>query len=288
MMDFIGFARAHGLEIDPGRLYASEKIRRCGTVEKPRSTNGAYFWDGARGWVFNWADEAKVQWFADPAAKPWTEREQALWKARRRAIAESQVADHARAAERAAELIRSAKPGQSDYLHLKGFPEEKGLVTADGVLVVPMRELETNALVGAQMIRWDESTRKWVKKMLPGMRAKGAIFRMGDKTAPETVLVEGYATGLSVLAALRSGGIRASVLVCFSANNLVHVAPMVKGRAFVFADHDASGTGQKAAAETGLPWCMSPIEGEDANDLHVRAGVFAVCKQLIDVRRLRA
>ena len=45
-MSFIDFARAHGVEINPDRLFASERIRRCGTVDKPRSTNGAYFWDG--------------------------------------------------------------------------------------------------------------------------------------------------------------------------------------------------------------------------------------------------
>ena len=54
-MNFIDFARAHGVEIDPSKLYASERIKRCGTTDKPKGTNGAYFWDGARGWVFNWA-----------------------------------------------------------------------------------------------------------------------------------------------------------------------------------------------------------------------------------------
>ena len=75
------------------------------------------------------------------------------------------------------------------------------------------------------------------------------------------------------------------MLVCFSANNLEHVAPQVRGRAFVFADHDASGPGQRTAEATGLPWCMSPIEGEDANDLHQRAGLMAVCAQIMAVRR---
>ena len=42
-MNFIDFARAHGVDIDHTRLYPSEKIRRCGTVAKPKSGNGAYF-----------------------------------------------------------------------------------------------------------------------------------------------------------------------------------------------------------------------------------------------------
>ena len=48
MMDFITFARMNGVEINSGRLFPSQKIQRCGTVAKPRSVNGAYFWDGPR------------------------------------------------------------------------------------------------------------------------------------------------------------------------------------------------------------------------------------------------
>ncbi|MBP9906577.1 MAG: toprim domain-containing protein [Rhodoferax sp.] len=184
----------------------------------------------------------------------------------------------------AAELIRSTKPGAHDYLARKGFPDLEGMIDSEGALIVPMRNLETNALLGVQRIHWDEPERQWVKKMLPGMRAKGAILRLGDKTASETFLIEGYATGLSVLAALRSVGLRASVLVCFSANNLEFIAPQVKGRVFVFADHDRSGVGEKAAQATGKPYCMSPVEGEDANDLHARAGLMAVCQLLMNVR----
>jgi hypothetical protein len=73
-------------------------------------------------------------------------------------------------------------------------------------------------------------------------------------------------------------------MVTFSAHNLVLVAQSVTGRACVFADNDKSGTGQDAAEQTGLPWCMSPIEGEDANDLHMRAGLLAARQLLMQVR----
>jgi phage/plasmid primase-like uncharacterized protein len=284
--DFVTFARAHGIEIDPGRLYAGERIRRCGTTDKPRSTNGAYFWDGERGWVFNWAAEARVQWWNDPKAKAWTEAEKAAWKAKRQSMQASQDADYRRAAQRAAEMMRGATPGPHNYLHIKGFPDAQGLVTTDEALLIPMRNLRTNELQGVQVVRWVESERKYEKKMFPGMKAKGAIFRMGDKTAPETFLCEGYATGLSIHAALRSVGLRASVLVCFSAGNMVHVAPMVRGKCYVFADNDKTEAGEQAAQQTNLPYCMSPELGEDANDLHARAGLMAVCQQLMAVRRL--
>lgn len=283
-MNFIDFARVHGVDIDPGRLYPAEKIKRTGTIDKPKSTNGAYWWDGVRGWVFNWAQEARVQWFSD-ASSPWTEAEKSAWKANRRAAQASQEQDYQRAAVRAAEMLRAAAPNVHDYLYRKGFPDAQGLVSMDGALLIPMRHLMTNNVQGVQVIRWDEEARTFTKKMAKGMRAKGAVFRMGDKTAPETFLVEGYATGLSVHAALRSVGLRASVLVCFSANNLEFVAPQVKGRVIVCADNDKSGTGEKSAQATGLPYCMSPIVGEDMNDLHERAGLMAVCQLLMEVRR---
>lgn len=284
-MSFVDFARAHGVEIDPAKLYAGERIRRCGTTDKPRSANGAYFWDGERGWVFNWASEARVQWFNDQASKPWTEAEKQAWKTRRQANRAHQDGQHHQAAMHAAELIRTTKPGTHDYLARKGFPDLEGMIDTAGALIVPMRNLETNALMGAQRIYWNEPERHWDKKMLPGMKAKGAVLRLGDKTASETFLVEGYATGLSVLAALRSVGLRAAVVICFSANNLELIAPQVKGRVFVFADNDKTDVGEKSAQATGMPYCMSPVEGEDANDLHVRAGLMPVVQLLMDVRR---
>lgn len=284
-MSFIQFARAHGLEIDPAKLYPSQKIKRCGTTEKPRSGNGAYFWDGERGWVFDWSGEAKVNWYNDPTAQPWTQAEKDAWKAKRQAQRAQQEQGYQRAAQQAAAMLQSATPGEHSYLHSKGFPLAQGLVAPDGALLIPMRHHQTNALQGVQAIRWLEDEREHEKKNQPyGMKAAGAVLRMGPPKAAETVLVEGYATGLSVLEALRGIGIQAAVVVTFSANNLTQVAQTVGGHAYVFADHDQSGTGQRAAADTGLPWCMSPVEGEDANDLHQRAGVMAVRQLLMQVR----
>ena len=285
MSSFIQFARAHGLEIDPARLYPSQKIKRCGTTDKPRSNNGAYFWDGERGWVFDWSGEAKVQWFADQNAQPWTQAEKDTWRAKRQAQRAQQEQGYQRAAQQAAQMLQAATPGEHSYLHSKGFPLAQGLIASDGALLVPMRHYQTNALQGVQVIRWLEDERRHEKKMQPyGMKAAGAVLHMGPPQARETVLVEGYATGLSVLEALRGIGIQAAVMVCFSAHNLAQVAQTVRGHAYVFADHDQSGTGQRAAEQTGLPWCMSPLEGEDANDLHQRAGVLAVRQELMRVR----
>lgn len=286
-MNFIDFARAHGVEIDPAKLYAGERIRRCPTTDKPHSTNGAYFWDGERGWVFNWSAEARVQWWNDPAARAWTEEEKRSWAIRRQAASAEQQRKNENAALHAAMLLRTTVPGPHDYLIRKGLPLIDGLVLPDGALLVPMRNLFTNELQGAQLIRWAPEEMKWDKKMVPGMRAKGAVLRLGPKHALETIFCEGYATGLSIEAAVRQMRLNASVLVCFSDSNMVHVAGLVtKGKRFVFADHDKSGAGERAAQETGLPYCMSDIEGEDANDVHKRGGLLPVCSLLMDARRM--
>ena len=127
-MSFIDFARTHGVEIDPNRLIASDRIKRCGTVDKPRSDNGAYFWDGRKGWVQNWADGSTVIWYQDGNTKPWTDEEKRAWGAKKRSAEDSQERRYQMTAQKADMILRSAKMELHNYLHLKGFPEMKGLV----------------------------------------------------------------------------------------------------------------------------------------------------------------
>jgi len=282
-MNFIDFARAHGLEIDPARFYPSEKIRRCGTVDKPRSLNGSYLWDGERGWCFNWSEEAKVIWYNNPSAKPWTDEEKRLWSAKRASAASEQEQRYQQAAIQADITLRSAKYDNHAYLDIKGFKETRGLVL-DERLLVPMRNVVTNKLQGYQSIHWNMEERKYEKKMLTGMRAKNAVLYLGERDAPESWLVEGFATGLSVRHALRSVGIPAAVVICFSASNLIQVADQIKGNRLIFADNDESKTGEKSAIQTGLPWTMADQVGWDANDLHVKEGVFSVVAKIMQLR----
>ena len=282
-MTFIDFARAHGVDIDPARFYSSEKIHRCGTVDKPRSTNGAYWWDGRRGWVQDWSGDARTIWFEDPHAKPWTDQEKREWMLKRQTANAQKDQSYELASQRADITLRSAVMSAHPYLTIKGFPDMEGLVL-DSKLLIPMRNVVTNKLQGYQQIYWDEPNRKYEKKMLPGMRAKNAVFFLGNREAPEAWLVEGYATGLSVIAAVRSVGLKASVVVCFSASNMIQVADQIPGKRFVFADNDESKTGEKSAASTGLPWTMADTVGWDANDLHKKDSLFAVVKKIMDLR----
>lgn len=283
-MNFINFARAHGVDIDPNKLYASEKIKRCGTVERPGSGNGAYFWDGQRGWVMDWSGEARVIWFEDPHAKPWTPDEKLAWASKRASVATDQEKKYESTARIAEEVLRGSKMDNHPYLEIKGFKDIRGLVLADKLLI-PMRNVSTNKLQGYQSIYWDEQARHYEKKMLLGMRAKNAVLYLGNRDLPECWLVEGFATGLSLRHALRSVGLAASVVICFSASNLIQVADQIPGKRFVFADNDSSKTGENAAIKTGLPWTMAETVGWDANDLHLKDSLFAVVKKIMELRQ---
>jgi len=280
-MSFIDFARAHGVEINPDRLFASERIRRCGTVDKPRSTNGAYFWDGQRGWVFNWSEGARVEWYQNPNAKPWTDADKDAWRRQRQYEAQRRQSEQQKAVERAMELLKHAERRSHSYLEMKGLPDEMGLVLEDR-LMVPMRNVITNDLQGVQTIWWDDRERKYHKKMIFGMRAKDAVMWMGPRNQGAW-LVEGYATGLSLLKALRSIGHQDAVVVCFSANNMKSVAEKLQGSVKIFADNDESGVGEATAKETGKPYVMADEKGWDANDLHHRNGLFAVVAKIMEI-----
>jgi putative DNA primase/helicase len=65
----------------------------------------------------------------------------------------------------------------------------------------------------------------------------------------------------------------------------VAVADQIKGKRFIFADNDASETGQKAAESTGLPWTMADEVGMDANDLHVKKGLFNVVEKIMKLKK---
>jgi len=114
------------------------------------------------------------------------------------------------------------------------------------------------------------------------MRAKDAVMWMGPRNQGAW-LVEGYATGLSLLKALRSIGHQDAVVVCFSANNMKSVAEKLQGSVKIFADNDESGVGEATAKETGKPYVMADEKGWDANDLHHRNGLFAVVAKIMEI-----
>lgn len=255
-MSFSTFAASFGLIIDSPIM---GKWVRCTTVDHPRKKNGSYKFQGDVGWVQNYASMEKPAMWRDKEAKPVD------MESLRRSIKKSEDERKARqqkAAKRAGWIMHNAKCATHPYLAAKGFPKEKGWVW-DGKLVIPMRI--DGELVGCQLI--DQNGEK---KFLYGQQTKGAAA--GFDTKGRVILCEGYATALSVRAALKHAKIRYNIMVCFSAGNMSEIAFRYP-ECFVIADNDASGTGQRVAKKTGKPYWISPLLGEDANDYMNRVGV---------------
>lgn len=284
MSDFISFAESYGLiidHLDEGRWC------RVKTTDHPKKKNGSYKYLGNIGWVQNHAEMTEaVTWRADddkPVDRVAYARQMAE---KRQAAARAERERYAGAAAQARAMIAECATGPHPYLVAKGFEGSQGLVHPSGDYLVAMRDFEHYKTVNSvQRISPDG-----VKLFLPGGKAKGSVFILGKNGSGayrERWLVEGYATGLSVYMALLDMRRPGEVIVCFSAGNLKHIAPMVRRPAYVMADNDASGTGQEAAEATGLPWVMPDEVGTDANDLMVSKGLRAVVSLMMSVTSLR-
>jgi putative DNA primase/helicase len=201
-------------------------------------------------------------------------------------LAQRRAEEEARAewaAKVAQHKISKARTETHPYLDRKGFPKALGLVL-DGLLLVPARI--ANRVVSLQEIA-DDGT----KKNLPGGRMSGASFTIGSGF--REVLCEGYATGLSIKAALSGLCLPARVTCCFSAANVATLAER-RPQAIVVADNDKPvaqfgglGTGEHYARKTGLPWAMPPEMGTDANDFHISDGLPALQRLLLDLLQVR-
>ncbi len=226
------------------------------------------------------------------------------------------------AADMALQIIQSSQWDTHPYLEAKGFPHQRGLVCSEtiphrglpgrpppppwvlqGDLIVPMRHYSNNRLLTVQRIDAEGN-----KKFLSGGQAREAVLRIGPARPRERWFCEGFATALSLMAALdhlsRSRG--SEVVVCFSDGTLRRVA----SRGYVVADHDQhicpkpprgcsyrwsepkavpqycpvcdedkvlQAAGEKAAMATGLPYYLPPFVG-DVNDVHARWGIPALAR----------
>lgn len=261
MSDFITFAKALGIIIDSAPPIGV--WRRYPTVDHPKKRNGAVKYMGNHAFIQNWATDQQVQvWRGNGAEinpkylRLLNERADIL-----------KMEQQAKAAKKAGWIMHQTQIAKHPYLEAKGFPDEQGNVWVKDdqkFLVIPMR-IDAR-IVGCQII--DEAGDK---KFLFGQRTSDAEYVINNK-GPH-ILCEGYATALSIRAALASVKRRYTLHVCFSAGNLLR-----RSRAlpvgFVVADNDASGTGEKVARDSGWPYLMPPEVGHDFNDWHKSAGLF--------------
>ena len=211
---------------------------------------------------------------------------------------------HDQVAQDTVRRLKLCTLGVHEYLANKGFLDMQGWLTAGGDLIVPLWNAAGN-------IRSAQSITPAGEKRFPKNAEIGGNFhRIGHQRGRQEVwLVEGFATGLSVHAALRARSRRAEVRVCFNSGNLQRVGlEAVRAGAVVYsvADHDWArcpnkhrwdgglvdlqcpecgkrGTppaGEKVAAAVRRPYWMPATPGNDANDVHREQGLDALADAL--------
>lgn len=275
MTTFIDFCRAHGVRID--YVPRIGEWLRFKTEDKPAHRNGAVKFMGDHGFVQNHATMQEVAvWRAEGESQAAIERVQQVAQQ----AAQETERKQREAAAKAAQMLAESELLTHPYMAAKGFPDERVNVL-DGVMLVPMRV--GRDLVGAQQI-----TAEGGKKFIFGQRSSMAEFVMTAGQDGVHVVCEGYATGLSVRAALATLRRPYYVHVAFSAGNMKKIAQALPS-GLAIADNDASETGEKTCKEIGWPYWMSDTVGEDCNDYHQRRGLFALAqglqKMLLDRRR---
>ena len=270
-MDFLDFARSFGIIIHD---YPPIGVwKRYPTDDHPRSRNGAVKFLGTVGFVQNHAMDTIVSvWKPNaedranlPSMTDMRRQQQEQEQETRRKQGE--------AARKAVTMLNQSGYSSHAYLRAKGFEKEQGNVYhKDGkpVLLIPMRV--GGSIVGVQQIDEDGG-----KRFLYGQRSAGASFVFSNNGL--NILCEGYATALSVRAAMTQIKRRYNIYVCFSAGNMKKIGLDLKS-GLVVADHDHSGTGQQAAEDIGWPYWMSDSIGEDANDYMLRVGLFGFSQSL--------
>jgi len=261
-MDFISFARLHGIAIN--HMPPVGQWKRYATEDKPAHKNGSVKFMGDYAFLQNHATMTEIAvWKADADSAVDFEKIKRIAKQADDDIKRKQ----AEAAKTAAWMLKESQIAHHPYLSAKGFPDEQGNVyVKDGVLLllIPMR-VGPN-LVGVQIIEPEGK-----KKFLFGQRTSNAEF-VWDNKGPH-ILCEGYATGLSIRAAMKALKKRYTLHVCFSAGNMEKIAASLK-EGFIVADNDFSQTGLNTAKKIGWPYFMPPVIGHDFNDFADGAGLF--------------
>ncbi len=179
------------------------------------------------------------------------------------------------AAKKSGWIMHQTKMEPHAYLDSKGWKDVHGAVwwpnEEQNLLCIPMRVGEN--IVGVQLI-----DRNGTKRYLSGQRTSGAEYLISNNgRGAMDWYVEGYCTGLSLRECLHALRMRYRIHITFSSGNLVKVAAMNAG-GYVIADNDESGTGERVAIQTGLPYFM-PAAG-DFNDLHRSVGTFQASQLL--------
>lgn len=193
---------------------------------------------------------------------------------RERLIREAKTKAEAQRAELAAKAAKECqdKWAKADLCTHHAYLEKKGLKDAYGAkvwkkdLLLPLYNKD-GELVSLQSI--DPEGNKMYAKY---GTCKGSYWCVG--TGKAAYLAEGFATAASIFEATGK-----ACLVAYSAGNLKNVAEFFPD-VTVVADNDESGTGEREAKATGLPYILIPVQGYDANDYATKYGILELQKLL--------
>lgn len=263
-MDFYDTLLVHGLRLN-GSPLADGKVHRVKTDSKPKHKNGWYWLslDGRRGVFGDYTVGLRAEWKADAAAiqlipkldpAKIAAQQAAARKITGLAIAGAQKCWHhlrpmsllhpylksknltvqgcdAIRIDDAATWFRAWYRHQGVELHIK-----------DDLIVVPM--YRAGQLVSVQAIAPNGKKLFW--KDAP---TKGCSLPLKRINATITIVTEGFATGLCLFQCIPN----ATVIICFSADNMVAVAADLKltGMAVVAADNDHA-TERKTGTNPGI------------------------------------
>jgi len=272
-MNFMQFCQVHGLIIRSLAITAPGQTKRCATTCNTGKQNGWWRYDGLGGVCGIWGSLDAQQYRPGAEAKPLSKADFEAIAARAKAAEAERLRNQADAAQRAVALLARSEQRSHAYLSRKGFPELLSPCAADGaMLLVPM--WKAGRVVNLQRIN-----EAGEKRFLHGGEVSGTAHTIGSQGV--AILCEGFATALSVAAAIKASKMRAHTVCCFSADNLVKVAATYKD-ARIVSDNDnlKTGTGEKAAKLTGFPYFMPPVDGQDFNDLHRANGLFQASQRI--------
>lgn len=259
-MDFYSTLVANGLR--PTETPSPDGIiHRCKTDAKPNKKNGWYklALDGKIGWFGDFTTTLSATW------KP-NATEMALIPRVDPAALAAKRAEERRVVGLAVQAVRNYWASLKPLTALHPYLEAKQLsiqgcdqLRVDGdALIVPM--YRAGALVSLQRIYHGGTKLYW--KNAPTKGASLSLLRLGSTV---TILAEGFATGLALFQCIPE----ASVIVCFSADNMAYVAEDINltGMVVVAADNDwktaiknkeRTGTATNPGIEKGL-WAATSL-----------------------------
>lgn len=299
-MDFINQFKLALLEFGltaPHEIIADGKRHRFSSDGSAKDKNGWYilYSDNLPAGAFGcWKLGINEKWKSNEK-KTYTPEQRAEYAQRIKDVeqerADAELRDRQAAAAQASDMWARAGdvPEDHPYITRKQI-KPIGIKSLDGELLIPV--MQGRDMVGLQRIPYEVGG---VKKPIYGTPMQGSCFYIGlSKSSHTVVIVEGYATGISVHMATNL-----AVVVAFNAGNLTHVAKKIREvmpsvKIIIAADDDwktnvagvACNVGMIAASDAASvvggtikkPVFNSDRDDKDTdfNDLHVSQGLTAV------------